>query len=64
MMGSKLPMSMLGKIWDLADQDKDGSLDRFGDFLPTFLTDLHLATCPGMSSQLQCTLCTERFKEI
>ena len=29
MMGSKLPMSMLGKIWDLADQDKDGSLDRF-----------------------------------
>ena len=28
MMGSKLPMSMLGKIWDLADQDKDGSLDR------------------------------------
>jgi len=29
MMGSKLPMSMLGKIWDLADQDKDGSLDRY-----------------------------------
>jgi hypothetical protein len=28
MLGSKLPMSMLGKIWDLADQDKDGSLDR------------------------------------
>ena len=29
MLGSKLPMSMLGKIWDLADQDKDGQLDRF-----------------------------------
>ena len=29
MMGSKLPMSMLGKIWDLADQDKDGMLDRY-----------------------------------
>jgi epidermal growth factor receptor substrate 15 len=29
MMGSKLPMSMLGKIWDLADQDKDGNLDRY-----------------------------------
>ena len=29
MLGSKLPMSMLGKIWDLADQDKDGSLDRW-----------------------------------
>ena len=37
MMGSKLPMSMLGKIWDLADQDKDGSLDRLGVFIPTFL---------------------------
>jgi len=30
MLGSKLPMSMLGKIWDLADMDKDGSLDRWG----------------------------------
>ena len=29
MMGSKLPMSMLGKIWDLSDQDKDGLLDRY-----------------------------------
>ena len=29
MLGSKLPMSMLGKIWDLADQDKDGNLDRW-----------------------------------
>ena len=28
MLGSKLPMSILGKIWDLADQDKDGNLDR------------------------------------
>lgn len=37
MMGSKLPMSMLGKIWDLADQDKDGSLDRFEDFLSPLL---------------------------
>ena len=36
MMGSKLPMSMLGKIWDLAYQDKDGSLDRFEDFSPHF----------------------------
>ena len=29
MMGSKLPVSMLGKIWDLSDQDKDGLLDRY-----------------------------------
>lgn len=27
-MDSKLPMETLGKIWDLADQDKDGMLDR------------------------------------
>merc|ERR550532_372072 len=29
MVGSKLPVSMLGKIWDLSDQDKDGLLDRY-----------------------------------
>ena len=37
MLGSKLPMSMLGKIWDLADMDKDGSLDRYHIFpTPTY----------------------------
>lgn len=25
---SKLPVDTLGRIWDLADMDKDGSLDR------------------------------------
>ena len=29
MMGSKLAMPILGKIWDLADIDRDGFLDRF-----------------------------------
>lgn len=28
LMDSKLPLETLGKIWDLADQDKDGMLDR------------------------------------
>lgn len=28
LMDSKLPLDVLSKIWDLADQDKDGSLDR------------------------------------
>ncbi|CAB3379125.1 Hypothetical predicted protein [Cloeon dipterum] len=28
MMNSKLPLPTLGKIWDLADADKDGMLDR------------------------------------
>ena len=29
MMGSKLPMPILGKIWDLSDIDRDGMLDRY-----------------------------------
>jgi epidermal growth factor receptor substrate 15 len=28
LMESKLPLETLGRIWDLADQDKDGSLDK------------------------------------
>lgn len=28
LMESKLPLDALSKIWDLADQDRDGSLDK------------------------------------
>uniref|UniRef100_A0A023F0U2 Putative synaptic vesicle protein ehs-1 n=2 Tax=Triatoma infestans TaxID=30076 RepID=A0A023F0U2_TRIIF len=34
---SKLPVTTLGKIWDLADMDKDGSLDRH-----EFVVAMHL----------------------
>ena len=29
MMGSKLAMPVLGKIWDLSDVDRDGMLDQY-----------------------------------
>ncbi|XP_063921366.1 epidermal growth factor receptor substrate 15-like 1 isoform X2 [Zophobas morio] len=37
LMESKLPFETLGKIWDLADQDKDGMLDRH-----EFIAAMHL----------------------
>ncbi|XP_054277606.1 epidermal growth factor receptor substrate 15-like 1 isoform X2 [Macrosteles quadrilineatus] len=37
LLDSKLPMDTLGKIWDLADMDKDGSLDRH-----EFVVAMHL----------------------
>ncbi|XP_018367517.1 PREDICTED: epidermal growth factor receptor substrate 15-like 1 isoform X3 [Trachymyrmex cornetzi] len=37
LMDSKLPMDTLGKIWDLADMDKDGMLDRH-----EFVVAMHL----------------------
>lgn len=36
-MESKLPFDLLGKIWDLADLDKDGSLNRH-----EFMIAMHL----------------------
>ncbi|XP_059226349.1 epidermal growth factor receptor substrate 15-like 1 isoform X3 [Stomoxys calcitrans] len=37
LLDSKLPMDTLGKIWDLADQDKDGNLDKH-----EFIVAMHL----------------------
>ncbi|XP_017070232.2 epidermal growth factor receptor substrate 15-like 1 isoform X2 [Drosophila eugracilis] len=37
LMDSKLPMNILGTIWDLADQDKDGNLDKH-----EFVVAMHL----------------------
>ncbi|KAH8346391.1 hypothetical protein KR084_010489 [Drosophila pseudotakahashii] len=37
LMDSKLPMTILGTIWDLADQDKDGNLDKH-----EFVVAMHL----------------------
>ncbi|XP_049860000.1 epidermal growth factor receptor substrate 15-like 1 isoform X3 [Schistocerca gregaria] len=37
LMDSKLPLETLGKIWDLADMDKDGMLDRH-----EFMVAMHL----------------------
>lgn len=37
LMDSKLPVDILGRIWELADQDKDGNLDR-----PEFVVCMHL----------------------
>ncbi|KAM3959437.1 LOW QUALITY PROTEIN: epidermal growth factor receptor pathway substrate 15 [Aphomia sociella] len=37
LMESKLPLETLGRIWDLADQDKDGMLDRH-----EFMVAMHL----------------------
>lgn len=40
MLESKLPFETLGKIWDLADQDKDGMLDRY-EFIAVSIVHSH-----------------------
>jgi EH domain-containing protein 1 len=42
MVKSKLPNAVLGKIWKLADVDKDGMLDADEFALATYLINLKL----------------------
>lgn len=47
MMESKLPVEILGRIWDMADTDKDGALDE-----PEFIIALHLVQMAKRGVQL------------
>lgn len=53
LMDSKLPLDTLGKIWDLADMDKDGMLDRHEFVVVSIGRSLHVA----LMLDLQCALC-------
>jgi hypothetical protein len=46
-MDSKLPIDTLGKIWDLADVDKDGMLDRH-EFMVVRTTVELLQSCRSL----------------
>lgn len=41
-MESKLQFDTLGKIWDLADQDKDGMLNRHEFVVVSFILNLYV----------------------
>lgn len=45
MVKSKLPNAILGKIWKLADVDKDGMLDSDEFALANYLINLKLEGC-------------------
>ena len=53
MMESRLPNSVLCKVWALADVDKDGMLDESEFCLAMYLMDLKIAGCdlPGVLPQ-------------
>ena len=53
MMESRLPNSVLSKVWALADVDRDGMLDETEFFLAMYLMDLKIAghDLPGVLPQ-------------
>ena len=53
MMESRLPTSVLSKVWALADVDKDGMLDESEFYLAMYLMDLKIAghDLPGVLPQ-------------
>ena len=53
MMESRLPTSVLSKVWALADVDRDGMLDETEFFLAMYLMDLKIAghDLPGVLPQ-------------
>ena len=53
MMESRLPTSVLSKVWALADVDKDGMLDESEFCLAMYLMDLKIAghDLPGVLPQ-------------
>ena len=58
MVGSKLPMPVLGQIWDLSDVDRDGFLDRY-----EFTVAMHLVFRALQGDKLPDTLPEELSTE-
>lgn len=59
LMDSKLPVDVLGRIWELADQDKDGNLDR-----PEFVVAMHLVYQALAKKAIPAVLPPELKKEL
>lgn len=59
LMDSKLPVDILGRIWELADQDKDGNLDR-----PEFVVAMHLVYQALAKKAIPAVLPPELKKEL
>lgn len=59
LMDSKLPVDILGRIWELADQDKDGNLDR-----PEFVVAMHLVYQAMAKKAIPAVLPPELKKEL